>query len=115
MPGATLMKLYVDDEPFRMDRVMVRRSERTLDLRRGLLRREVEWETPDGRSMVLRTKRFVSLEHRHVVVFDYEVEMLDGSGTLTIASELAVPQRRLDHDEELDPSARRRWRVCSCP
>lgn len=103
VPDGTLMKLYVDDEPFRMDRVVVRRSERTLDLRRGLLRREVEWETPDGRSMVLRTRRFVSLEHRHVVVLDYEVEMLDGSGTLTISSELAVPQPRPDHNMELDP------------
>lgn len=103
VPDGTLMKLYVDDEPFRMDRVMVRRSERTLDLRRGLLRREVEWETPDGRSMVLRTRRFVSLEHRHVVVLDYEVEMLNGSGTLTVSSELAVPQPRADQYAELDP------------
>ncbi|MFV0318139.1 MAG: glycoside hydrolase family 65 protein [Microthrixaceae bacterium] len=103
VPDPTLMKLYVDDEPFRMDRVVVRRSERRLDWRAGILRREVEWETPDGRSLVLRTRRFASLEHRHVVVFDYEVEMLDASGTLTISSELAVPEPRSDADEGEDP------------
>ncbi len=103
VPDATLMKLYVDDEPFRMDRVVVRRCERRLDWRRGIVRREVEWETPDGRSLALRTRRFVSLEHRHVVVFDYEVEMLDASGTLTISSELAVPSPRRDSGEEVDP------------
>lgn len=103
VPDPTLIKLYVDDEPFRMDTVLLRRSRRSLELRRGILHREVEWETPDGRAMVLRTRRFVSLEHRHVVVLDYEVEMLDGSGALTISSELAVPRPRADHDEELDP------------
>ena len=105
VPDGTLMKLYVDDEPFRLDRSRVRRSERTLDLMRGLLRREVEWETPDGRALVLRTRRFVSLEHRHVVVFDYEVEMLDAPATLTISSELAVPAPR--RDPEADPDPRR--------
>ena len=51
VPDPTTMKLYVDDEPFRMDRRP--RSdvrERSLDWRAGIVRREVEWETPDGRS-----------------------------------------------------------------
>ncbi len=98
------MKLYVDDEPFRMDRMLVRRRERTLDVRRGLLRREVEWETPDGRSMVLRTQRFVSLEHRHVVVLDYEVEMIDGvRDTHHLLRAGGTETATGDQNEELDP------------
>lgn len=101
VPDATLVKLYVDDEPFRMDRVIVRSARRTLDMRAGILRREVEWEAPDGRLLAVRTRRFASLEHRHVAVLQYEVELLDSPGTLTISSELAVPPPRsglADHD-----------------
>ncbi len=103
VPDPTTMKLYIDDEPFRMDHDRVKRSARTLDWRAGVVSREVEFETADGRALVLRTRRFASLEHRHVVVLDYQVELLDAAATLTIASELALPRERHDEEGEHDP------------
>jgi alpha,alpha-trehalose phosphorylase len=103
VPDPTTMKLYIDDEPFRMDQDRVKSSHRTLDWRAGIVTREVEFETADGRRIALRTRRFASLEHRHVFVLDYQVEMLDAPATVTIASELAMPRARRDTAGEHDP------------
>ncbi|MGI9577314.1 MAG: glycoside hydrolase family 65 protein, partial [Microthrixaceae bacterium] len=103
VPDPTTMKLYIDDEPFRMDNDRVKSSKRTLDWRAGIVTREVEFETADGRRIALRTRRFASLEHRPVFVLDYQVEMLDAPATVTIASELALPRARRDAAGEHDP------------
>src|SRR5664280_1483411 len=54
-----LIRLLVDDEPFDLRYGEVRSHERTLDLRAGVLRREVHWESPAGQAIQLRTTRLV--------------------------------------------------------
>jgi alpha,alpha-trehalose phosphorylase len=102
VPDGTLIKLYVDDEPFDVSRAIRHRSERVLDMRTGMLEREVVWERADGRRLALRSKRLVSLEHRHVVAMSYEVEVLDEPATLTIASEI-VPTHHKGPSDHGDP------------
>ncbi|KAA0233397.1 MAG: Alpha,alpha-trehalose phosphorylase [Acidimicrobiales bacterium] len=102
VPDATLMKLYVDDEPLDMDRSFIHEARRVLDMRTGLLSRQVVWETPDGRRLAVRSRRCASLEHRHLFVIDYEVELLDSVATLTISSELARARTYAD-EGPLDP------------
>ena len=45
---AKVIKLYVDDEPFFLPTATLLHFERTLDMRRGTLDRDVVWETPAG-------------------------------------------------------------------
>src|SRR5690349_5792390 len=45
----SIVRLLVDDEPFDVASARVRRFERVLDMRSGVLRREVEFETARGR------------------------------------------------------------------
>ena len=61
-----LIRLLVDDEPFDVRYGRLRRHERTLDFREGVLRREVEWEAPTGRVVRVRTTRLVSFTQRAV-------------------------------------------------
>src|SRR5207302_3573886 len=49
-----LIRLLVDDEPFDLRYGEVCHHERTLDLRTGVLRREVEWASPAGQRIRLR-------------------------------------------------------------
>ncbi|MDH4113534.1 MAG: beta-phosphoglucomutase family hydrolase [Actinomycetota bacterium] len=49
------------------------RYERVLDMRNGVLERDLVWATPSGRHVQVRSRRLVSFEHRHVVGLCTEV------------------------------------------
>lgn len=88
VPDGTIVKLYVDDEPFEVTRSEVLEWERVFDLETGMLHRTVVWRMPTGKRLRLQTRRIVSFEHRHLMMIDYQVEVLDEPALLTISSEL---------------------------
>jgi alpha,alpha-trehalose phosphorylase len=73
-----LVRLLVDDEPFDVRYGELLAHTRTLDLRAGVLRREVRWRTPSGREVEIRSTRLVSFVQRSVAAIRYEVKPLDG-------------------------------------
>jgi alpha,alpha-trehalose phosphorylase len=85
-----LIRLLVDDEPFDVRYGAVLSHRRTLDLRAGVLRREVHWRSPAGREVKVRSVRLVSFVHRSVAAIRYEVEPLDGETRLVLQSELVA-------------------------
>ncbi len=97
VPDAKLMKLYVDDEPLLLPEADLDHYERALDFRTGRLHRELIWTTPAGKRLRVRSERMVSLEHRHLAVLQFEVEMIEGSAPLVISSQL---MNRQDGEDE---------------
>ncbi|HEY2672584.1 MAG TPA: glycosyl hydrolase family 65 protein [Rugosimonospora sp.] len=95
-----LMRLLVDDEPFDVRHGELRSHERTLDLRAGTLERSVEWVSPAGREVRVRSTRLVSFTHRAVAAICYEVEPLNQPARFILQSELvaneAMPPRKKD-------------------
>ncbi|TAL12705.1 MAG: glycoside hydrolase family 65 protein [Frankiales bacterium] len=89
-----LMRLLVDDEPFDVRYGVLRRHERSLDFRAGLLDRQVEWVSPAGQEVQVRSRRLVSLTQRSVVALCYEVEPVGAPARVVVQSELVA-------DEEL--------------
>jgi alpha,alpha-trehalose phosphorylase len=89
-PDATLIRLFVDDEPFDLITAKLLRFERVLDMQIGVLSREVEWETPRGQRMLVRSRRLASLELRHLAAMDYEVIALDAPVRIAISSEIVA-------------------------
>jgi alpha,alpha-trehalose phosphorylase len=85
-----IMRLLVDDEPFDIRYGTLRSHERVLDLKAGLLRRTVEWESPTHRVVRVRSTRLVSLAHRALAAILYEVEPVDGPADLVVQSELVA-------------------------
>ena len=83
-----LIRLLVDDEPFDVRYGKLHSHERTLDLRDGVLRREVEWESPAGRSVRVRSTRVVSLSQRAIAAICFEVEPVNGPARVVVQSEL---------------------------
>ena len=59
-----VIRLLVDDEPFDIRYGTLQRHERVLDLRDGVLRREVEWTSPAGQAVRVRSTRLVSFVQR---------------------------------------------------
>jgi alpha,alpha-trehalose phosphorylase len=89
---AKIIKLYVDDEPFYLPTANLLRFERVLDMRKGVLYRDVLWETPAGKQVAIKSQRLVSFAHRHLAAISYEVTMLNDDAPLVISSEMVLPR-----------------------
>ncbi|MHC4765136.1 MAG: glycoside hydrolase family 65 protein [Planctomycetota bacterium] len=89
VPDAKRIRLYVDDEPFSLRHASLHSYERALDMRSGVLRREVVWEQASGKLVSIRSERLVSLEHRHLAALRYEVTVLNADAPIVISSEVA--------------------------
>jgi alpha,alpha-trehalose phosphorylase len=83
-----IIRLLVDDEPFDIRYGHLIAHERTLDFRAGVLLRRVDWTSPAGTSVRVRSTRLVSLAQRAVVAILYEVEALDSTLRVVVQSEL---------------------------
>ena len=99
-----LIRLLLDDEPFDVRYGELRSHRRVLDMRAGTLTREVEWCSPAGQAMRLRSVRLVSLVHRAVAAIYLEVEPLELPARFVIQSEL-VANAELPTSGEQDPRA----------
>ncbi len=87
-PDAKVMRVYVDDEPLSFDVADVREYERVLDMREGVLRRHVRWQTPSGKDVVVDFDRLVSFEEKHLAVMRVSVTVLNADAPVTISCQL---------------------------
>ncbi len=85
-----IIRLLVDDEPFDLRYGTVVRHERELDLRAGVLRREVEWISPAGQAVIVRSTRLVSFVQRAVAAICFEVEPVGDDAQVVLQSELVA-------------------------
>ncbi|MDR5699571.1 glycoside hydrolase family 65 protein [Agromyces aerolatus] len=90
VPNGKVIRLFVDDEPFDVRRGTVHRHEQRLDFRDGTLHREVDWTSPAGVRVRIRSTRLVSLAHRSVGAVRYVVESVDADAVMTVQSELVA-------------------------
>ncbi len=99
VPDATVLKLYVDDEPLLLPTARMREYRRVLDMKEGTLSREFLWSTPAGKNVRVRSRRLVSFEHRHVLAITFEVTVLNRSAPVTIVSKVLNRQDSVPEDE----------------
>ena len=85
-----VIRLLVDDEPFDIRYGSLLRHERVLDLRAGVLRRSVEWRSPAGGTVLVRSTRLVSFVARAILGVEYEVEATDAAVSIVVQSELVA-------------------------
>ena len=85
-----LIRLLVDDETFDVRYGHLRAHERVLDLRAGVLRRALEWESPAGATVRVRSTRLVSFAQRSVAAILYEVEAPADPLRVVVQSELVA-------------------------
>jgi alpha,alpha-trehalose phosphorylase len=98
-----VLRLLVDDEPFDLRYGQLVRHERVLDLRDGVLRREVEWVSPAGQGVRVRSTRLVSFVQRSVAAIHYEVEPVGAPARIVVQSELVANEPT--PEEKDDPRA----------
>src|SRR5215212_4533926 len=88
VPDGKIIRLYVDDEPFTLDRATTTHYERALDMRSGTQEMEVVWETPGGKQVRIKSTRLVSFPERHLAAICYEVTVLNAKAPVVVVSEI---------------------------
>jgi trehalose/maltose hydrolase-like predicted phosphorylase len=91
-----LIRLLVNDEPLDVRYGELRAHERLLDLRAGTLTRSLDWVSPAGQRVRVRSRRLVSFVQRAVAAVEYIVEPIEAPARFVIQSELVA-------NEELPP------------
>ncbi|MFD1776426.1 glycoside hydrolase family 65 protein [Paenibacillus rhizophilus] len=83
---AKIIDLSVEGHAFHLNAGTVLRYKRTLDMRKGVLRREVDWESPGGHRVRLVITRLASFGNKHMAAIHYEATALNFDGAITFAS-----------------------------
>lgn len=86
VPNGKSIRLFMGKEEFLPNEGTIGEHIRHLDMRRGILNRQVEWTSPSGKKIQLATRRFVSLANQHLMGLEYSVTPLNFSGTIRIQS-----------------------------
>lgn len=97
-----IIKLFVDDEPFWLPNANLLSYDRRLNLKSGTLDREILWETPSGKQVLIASRRLVSFAHRHVAAISYSVTLVNEAASLVISSEMIANGQSASTDEN-DP------------
>ena len=99
--NSKIIKLFVDDEPLWLPNANFLSYDRRLNMQSGTLDREILWETPAGKQVLITSRRLVSFVHRHVAAISYRVTLLNAEAPVVISSEMVAnePIARANADD----------------
>ena len=93
-----IIKLFVDDEPFWLPNANLVSYDRRLNMKSGTLDREILWETPAGKQVLITSRRLVSFAMacgRHLLPCD----IVNAAASVVISSEMAAHVSRAPHTD----------------
>ncbi|HWA67059.1 MAG TPA: glycosyl hydrolase family 65 protein [Mycobacteriales bacterium] len=85
-----LIRVLVNDEPLDVRYGELHQHERVLDFRAGTLTRRLDWVSPAGQRVRVRSRRMVSFVQRAVAAIEFIVEPVDEAIRFVIQSELVA-------------------------
>ncbi|HVW81369.1 MAG TPA: glycosyl hydrolase family 65 protein [Mycobacteriales bacterium] len=85
-----LIRVLVNDEPLDVRYGELHQHERVLDFRAGTLTRRLDWVSPAGQRVRVRSRRLVSFVQRAVAAIEFIVEPVDEAMRFVIQSELVA-------------------------
>ncbi|MFQ5786454.1 MAG: glycoside hydrolase family 65 protein, partial [Thermodesulfobacteriota bacterium] len=90
VPNGKVIELFVGDEKFSLTSGKIIEYKRSLDFESALLRRDITWQSPAGKSVKLSVNRLVSFAEKHLFAIHYEVMSLNFSGKIIMKSAIEV-------------------------
>ena len=110
--------IVVEGDRFSLEQGEVISYQRQLDLRWGLLSRDVLWRSPSGHTVNLHFERMVSIADEHVMVLRCQVTAVDFAGAIAVEASLNgySDNHGVKHWEWLDQSEtdNRAWLHMRC-
>lgn len=83
-PDAKTVRLWVDGERFDAQAAELLEYERRLDLRAGVVTRDLVWRTSSGGRVRVTSRRLVSFTRRHLALLEYTLTPLDAPATVRL-------------------------------
>ena len=80
------IRLILDGEPFSLWEGTLTQNLRTLDMRRGVTRREIAWKSPAGKSWRICFTRMASFVRKNLFLIRCELTPLDADGEVQVIS-----------------------------
>lgn len=80
LPNGKRTRIFLDGEMFDLRKGQMRKYRRTLFMREGFVRREVEWVSPTGKAVELVFERLVSMAYQHVMAQRVRILPLEEGG-----------------------------------
>ncbi|MGA7936338.1 MAG: beta-phosphoglucomutase, partial [Kovacikia sp.] len=87
-PNWLPLVIMVGGERFRLDQGKILSYKRWLDLHRGILSRDLRWQSPLGHQLDLRFDRFISLADEHVLALRCHVKSINYTGPVEVHTSL---------------------------
>ncbi|MBH8563857.1 glycoside hydrolase family 65 protein [Nostoc sp. CENA67] len=85
-PNWLPLVVTVAGDRFSMDSGEILNYERRLDLRLGIVSRDVRWRSPKGHTLDLHFERFTSLADQHVMAIRCQIASIDFAGEVKVAT-----------------------------
>ncbi|NJN08307.1 MAG: beta-phosphoglucomutase [Richelia sp. RM1_1_1] len=83
-PNWLPLTIKIAGEAFRMDSGEILDYKRQLDMRLGILSRDIRWRSPLGHTVELHFERFVSLASQHYLAIRCEITSIDYQGEVEV-------------------------------
>jgi kojibiose phosphorylase len=80
--------VIINGDRFRLDHGEILSYRRQLDVRRGVLSRDVRWRSGSGYTVDIHLERFASLADQHVLALRCQVTPLDFEGTIEVQASI---------------------------
>lgn len=80
--------LNLDDETFNMQTGNILEYKRSINMKEGILKRSLIWQSPKGKQIRLETERMVCLQRKNIAVIKYKVTPINFDGKIEIISEV---------------------------
>lgn len=105
-PNWLPITIIIDGQAFNLDQGQTLHYQRQLDLRLGVLSREIRWRSPAGHTVDIYFERFTSLADQHVLVQRCQVTSVDFTGEIEIQASIngEVDNQGVKHWEFVEQS-----------
>ncbi|KUO63905.1 MAG: glycoside hydrolase [Gracilibacter sp. BRH_c7a] len=80
--------LYLEDEIFNMQTGQLLKYKRSINMKEGVLKRSLIWQSPKGKQIKLETERIACFKRRNLAVVKYKVTPINFDGNIKIVSEI---------------------------
>ena len=103
LANAKVIRLTIGaNEEFLLLTGKIQAYRRALDMRRGVLQRSVQWESPQGKRVQIDVERLVLHTRQHIALIRYRLTPLNFDGPISLFSGIDGAIRQSEHAED-DP------------
>lgn len=81
-----IINLYIEDEHFNLFQGTILSYKRVLDMKNGILKRDITWESPSGKQVKISITRLILLSNKNLAAISYVVTPLNFDGQVTLVS-----------------------------